>query len=742
MKKAFLLLQLIILAFSLNVRADEGMWIPMLIDRLNYEDMQKEGLKLTAEEIYSINHASLKDAVVIFGRGCTGEIVSPDGLLLTNHHCGYGQIQEHSSIQHDYLKDGFWAMSHEEELSNPGLTVQFLVRIEDVTEAALAGLTDNMSEQDRNALISKNTKELVEKADDGTTYNSLVRSFFGGNQYFLFVYQTYSDVRLVGAPPSSIGKFGADTDNWMWPRHTGDFSVFRVYTGPDGEPAEYSKENIPMKPKYYLPVSLDGYNKGDFAMIMGYPGSTDRYLTSPGVDLAINVTNPAVVNVRQEKLDIMMADMTASDEVRIKYATKYARTSNYWKYYIGQTKGLKRLKVYDQKLAIENDFDKWVEADPARKDKYGNVLKDIHAAYDVITEYALSNIYYREAGLRGAEITGFAYRFDALAQELSKKRPDQAKVEEIVGRLRNQAVEYFKDYNLPTDEKLLSAMMEMFYGDIAPQQQPQLLIDLAGKYKLDFDRYASEVFEKSVFASLERVNALLDNPSAKAIYKDPAYINYKAFREKSSALRDATGPAYNSLEKANRLFIAGLMEMEPEKKFYPDANFTMRLTYGTVEDYYPADAVHYEYFTTLKGVMDKEDPNNWEFVVPDKLKELYNAKDYGQYGDDGAMKCCFLTNHDITGGNSGSPVINAKGELLGLAFDGNWEAMSGDIAYEPELQRTICVDIRYVLFIMDKFAGATNLVEEMTLVKTSSIPKMKEGISIMEPKEAAVEVEN
>jgi hypothetical protein len=740
MKRALLFLQLFIITFTINLRADEGMWIPMFVDRLNYEDMQKLGLKLTAEEIYSINNASLKDAIVIFGRGCTGEIVSPEGLLLTNHHCGYGQIQAHSSIEHDYLKDGFWAMSREEELPNPGLTVQFLVRIEDVTDAALNGVSAGMDEQARSGKIAENTDALVKKATDGTVYNALVRSFFGGNQYFLFVYETYKDVRLVGAPPSSIGKFGADTDNWMWPRHTGDFSMFRVYAGPDGKPAEYSKDNVPLQPKHFLPVSIDGYEQGDFAMILGYPGSTDRYLTSPGVDLAINVTNPAVVNVREVKLDIMMEDMMASDEVRIKYASKYARTSNYWKYFIGQTKGLKRLKVYDKKVAIEDDFTKWVNEDAGRKSTYGNVLKDIEEAYNTLSEYALSGVYYREAGMRGAEINGYAYQFKSLADELSKKDADREKVDKMIQRLKDGAKDYFKDYNLPTDRKLFAAMMEKFHKDIDASQQPALLRDIASKYKGDFDIYAEDVFEKSIFTSLDKVNALLEKPSAKKIMNDPAFVNYRAFDEMASQLREKTAAASTMLNRANRLFIAGMMEMKPEKKFYPDANFTMRLTYGTVQDYFPADAVRYDYFTTLSGVMEKEDPNNWEFVVPEKLKELYKNKDFGRYGDDGVMHTCFLTNHDITGGNSGSPVINARGELIGLAFDGNWEAMSGDIAYEPELQRTINVDIRYVLFIIDKFAGAGHLVDEMKVVKTPAA-QLKEGYSKEEAPQPVLEMQ-
>jgi V8-like Glu-specific endopeptidase len=739
MKKLIVLFVLFLTLMGGALRADEGMWIPMFIDRMNYEDMQKLGLKLSAEEIYSINNACLKDAIVIFGRGCTGEIVSKDGLLLTNHHCGYGQIQTHSSIEHDYLKDGFWAMSREEELPNPGLTVQFLVRIEDVTEAALNGVTTSMDEQQRSAKITENGDAMVKQATEGTIYNASVRGFFGGNQYFLFVYKTYKDVRLVGAPPSSIGKFGADTDNWMWPRHTCDFSMFRVYSGKDGEPADYSKDNVPYQPAYYLPVSLDGYEKDDFAMILGYPGSTDRYLTSPGVDLAINTTNPSVVKIRQEKLDIMMEDMTASDEVRIKYASKYARISNYWKYYIGQTKGLKRLKVYDKKLATENEFAAWAGATPERTQVYGTVISDIGTAYETVAEYALAGVYHREAGLRGAEITSFAWIFKPLAEELSTKKPDQEKVKNMLARLKEQTYAFFKDYNLPTDRKLLAKMMEMFYTDVDASQQPPYLREIYSKYKGDFTEYSAYVFSKSVFTNIDKVKALLDKPSAKVILNDPAFLNYQAFDKKYNELGEKTVAANSALGKANRLYIAGLMEMYPDRKFYPNANSTMRLTYGTIQDYYPADAVHYDYYTTLTGVMTKEDPNNWEFVVPSKLKDLYKNKDFGRYGENGELKTCFTTNHDITGGNSGSPVINAEGQLIGLAFDGNWEAMSGDIAYEPELQRTICVDIRYVLFIIDKYAGARHLVDEMTIVKSTNIPELEQGKSSLSPIDATIE---
>ena len=717
MKKFILSILIFLLTFNLFVKADEGMWIPMLIDRLNYDDMQKAGLKLTPEEIYSINQSCIKDAIVIFGRGCTGEIISDQGLLLTNHHCGYGQIQAHSAVEHDYLTDGFWAMSLQEELPNPGLTVQFLVRIEDVTEAVNNDLTADMTEEERSKQISLTSDGLIKKATEGTIYNASVRSFFGGNEFYLFVYETFKDVRLVGAPPSAIGKFGGDTDNWMWPRHTGDFSMFRVYTGSDGKPAEYSKDNIPLKPKHHLPISLDGYEEGDYAMILGYPGSTDRYLSSWGVELAINTTNPSVVKIRQEKLDIMNAEMDASDAVRIQYASKYARISNYWKYFIGQTKGLKRLDVVDKKVAIENEFRNWANAAADRKLKYGNALPDIEDAYKTISKYALAGVYYREAALRGPEIISLAGSYKNLADELGKKTPDQEKVNQMIKNLQGQVKGYFKDYYLPIDKKTFAAMMELFYADVPAEQQPGYLASMVKKYKSDFNAFAEAVFAKSMFATQAKVEAFLADPDLKTLEKDPAFQAFLAFKAKSDELQKLSGEAASTLARGNRQFIAGLREMNPDTKYAPDANSTMRLTYGIIRGYEPQDGAYYDYFTTLDGVMQKDDPSNSDFIVPEKLKALYAAKDYGRYGEDGVLKTCFLSNNDITGGNSGSPVINAYGQLIGIAFDGNWEAMSGDIAFEPELQRTISVDIRYVLFIIDKYAGAKNLINEMTIEK-------------------------
>lgn len=722
-KKYVIILTCLIVGFRLNVKADEGMWLPMFIEKLNYADMKKMGLNLTAEQIYSVNNSSLKDAIVQFGGGCTAELISNQGLLITNHHCGYGSIQSHSTVDHDYLTNGFWAKSKSEELSNPGLSVTFLVKMEDVTEKILSVVNNKMSEKERNDKITENIKKLTDEATKGTAYKAIIRSFFDGNEFFMFVYEIYKDVRLVGAPPSSIGKYGADTDNWMWPRHTCDFSMFRVYTGPDGKPAEYSKDNIPMVPKHYLPVSIAGVNNGDFAMVMGYPGSTDRFLTSYGINLALEKFNPSIVKIREKKLELMRQDMDANSEVRIKYASKYASIANYWKYFIGQSKGLQRLNVYDKKKTIEDAFKVWVNANQERKTKYDSALIYISNAYNEISKYTVARMYYGEAILRGPEIISFARQFEKLNDLLTAKEQDKTKIDEAVKGLKELMPTLFKDYNAPTDKKLFAALFDMFYQDVNKDQQPEMMANIVKKYKNDFNKYAEYVFSKSIFCDEKKVNAFLDKTSAKVLKNDPAFIVMQAFNSKYKELNEKiTGPSLH-LNKGNRLFVAGLREMYPETKFYPNANSTMRLTYGKVMDYDAADAVHYNYYTTLEGVMEKEDPNNWEFIVPAKLKELYKNKDYGRYAENGILKTCFITNNDITGGNSGSPVLNGNGELIGLAFDGNWEAMSGNIAFEPDLQRCINVDIRYVLFIIDKYAGATNLINEMTIIDKPVVPK-------------------
>lgn len=713
-------LTLTLLGFVLvlnSVVANEGMWLPMFISRLNHTDMQKHGLQLTAEEIYSVNNSSLKDAIVMLSGGsCTAEIISKEGLTLTNHHCAFGAIQANSTVEHDYLADGFWAMSKDKELKT-NLTASFLVRMEDVTETVLGALSDDMDEMSRAQAIAMIADSIETAVVEGTDYNADVKSFFEGNEFYLFVYETFGDVRLVGAPPSSVGKYGGDTDNWMWPRHTGDFSVLRVYTGKDGKPADYSEENIPLIPRHHLPVSMSGVNEGDYAMVMGYPGSTDRYLTSYGVRNAMDLDQPARVKIRGKKLEIMKEDMDADQAIRIQYASKYARVSNYWKYFIGQQEQVKNNGVYEKKLAEEQAFTEWAEENAERKEKYGTALDLIKQGYEQQNRYQLANTYLGEA-IFGSEILLMGYYNTALGRALSAEEVNQEQVDAIVQSLRGRAEGFYKDYNAPTDAKVTAAMLEMYMNDVPEDQIAPELKDMVKKYKGDYQKLVSKMFSSSIFASKSAYEEFLNDPSMKALDKDMAYtIASGVINHYRGEIVPMIQTSALQLEKGNRLFVAGLREMQPNRKFYPNANSTMRVTYGNVLSYEPRDAVKYEYFTTLEGVMEKEDPTNPEFVVPAKLKELYEAKDYGQYADaDDKLHVCFLTNNDITGGNSGSPVINGKGQLIGCAFDGNWEAMSGDIFFEENIQRTIVVDIRYVLFIMDKYAGAGHLVNEMTLV--------------------------
>lgn len=715
MRKITVSLFILLAISTFKSRADEGMWLPMFIQRLNYVDMQKEGLHLTAEEIYSINHSSLKDAIIMFGGGCTGEIVSPNGLIFTNHHCGYGAIQSHSTVDHDYLTNGFWATRYEEELPTPGLTARFLVSIQDVTAATLAGVTDNMTEQERLDKIRENSKKIEFSNTKGTQYEARTASFFNGNEYYLFLYEVYKDVRLVGAPPSSIGKFGADTDNWMWPRHTGDFSVFRVYANKENKPAEYSADNIPMKPRQFLPVSIREKKKDDFAMIMGYPGTTDRYATSYTINWALEKNNPMVVKIRTKKLDILRKDMAADAEVRIKYASKYAGSANYWKFFIGQNKGLKKLGVFERKQELEDAFVKWMNEDKERVGKYRDALYNISTAYETINKYETAVRYNSEAIVRGCEIIAFARSFNNLAEELAKAAPDAQLLRKYTNQVSDASVNYFKNYNASTDEKMLAAMLELYYNDVPANQQPEYLQTIHKKFKGNWEAYSRYVFSKTMFSSKSAVDLFLTEPKLKVLQKDPVWPLQTTFADNAKRIDDLVKPANDLLTKGRRMFVKGLREMQSDKNMYPDANSTMRVTYGKIQDYSPADAIDFDFVTTLDGLMAKEDPSNWEFVVPEKLKQLYNEKDYGRYGENGKMIVAFLTNNDITGGNSGSPVLNGNGELTGLAFDGNWEAMSGNYAFEPGLQRTICVDIRYVLFIIEKYAGATNLIKELEI---------------------------
>ncbi|MFP4046554.1 MAG: S46 family peptidase [Bacteroidales bacterium] len=716
-RKVSFLVVFIWLTSIFSVRADEGMWLLNMLEKMNMDRMQEMGLKLSAEDIYNINQSSVKDAVVNFGGFCTGEIVSDQGLIFTNHHCGYGAIQEHSTTENNYLKEGFWAKNKDEEIPIDGLFVSFLVKMEDVTERVVSELDDDMTEEERAQKISEVSAQIEDEATEDTHYNANVKSFYNGNQFYLMIYERYDDVRMVGAPRESIGKFGHDTDNWVWPRHTGDFAIFRVYSSPDGEPAEYSEENVPLEPKHHFPISIKGVEKEDFSMILGYPGGTSRYMTSYGVEETMNITNPTRIKVREKKQEIMKEAMDASEELRIKYASKFSSSSNYYKYSIGQNEGLKRLKVMEEKKKLEDKFRDWVDAKPERKEKYGEALSLISEAYEDRESYFHTYMYMSEALFQGAEIIPFSSRFMGLYQTL-KQNPDSteaidAEVENIKGRLED----FYKDYHAPTDKRIMAALFEIFYKNVKEDHHPELFSEIEELYNGDFEKYADEMFSTSMFTSMDRVDNFLEDPDAEVLESDPAFNAMQSIQGKIKEIGNQYRSFEEQLGKGQRLFLAGLMDMKEDKDFYPDANFTMRLTYGKIDDYYPRDAVHYDYYTTLKGVMEKEDPADEEFIVPAKLKELYKKKDYGRYGKDGEMRVCFISNNDITGGNSGSPVLNAKGELTGIAFDGNWEAMSGDIKFEPELQRTISVDIRYVLFVIDKFAGAKHLIEEMDIVE-------------------------
>jgi len=717
MKKILVLVTALVFTFQVRIHADEGMWLLSLIGQVNMDEMTELGLQLTAEQIYSINQASLKDAVGALDRGsCTAELVSPDGLLLTNHHCGYGEIQNHSSLEHDYLKDGFWAMSRDEELPNEGKTITFLVRMEEVTDRIVSELNEEMGMQARASKVRSLSEEITTEATEENKYEAVVRSMFNGNRYFLFVTQTYRDVRLVGAPPESIGKFGHDTDNWMWPRHTGDFSMFRVYTAPDGSPADYSPDNIPLKSKHYLPISLKGYDIGDFAMVMGFPGSTSRYMTSWEVQESLDIDHPIRIQVRGIKLDLMMEDMMADEKVRIQYASKHSRSSNYWKNSIGMTQALQKLNITEKKQQEEADFTEWVNQEEERKALYGEALSDIQAAIAGRRDLQIASSYIIEAYFLGMETVMFGRNLRELNMALSDPEPDPEDLTRITSALKERAAGFFKDYNAPTDKKIMTAMVSLLIDELDDEYLPSSILEVKTKYKGNAVKYVDNYFKKSILTDQARYNAFMDNPSLKVLEKDPGYKAVMA----AQVLYELGGKMAQFEEgyaRGSRLYLKGQVEMYPEKDFYSDANSTMRMNYGVVGDYYPRDAVLYTHYTTLEGVMEKEDPNNFEFVVSEKLKEFYKSKDYGPYGVDGTMNVCFTTNNDITGGNSGSPVMNANGELIGIAFDGNWEAMSGDVAFEPELQKCINVDIRYVLFVIDKYAGAGHLVDEMTLVE-------------------------
>ena len=706
-----LLLSITLLFCMIYAKADEGMWLPYNLSNQSLYEMQQLGCKLSAEQIFSLNQPSLKDAIVQFGGGCTGELISPEGLLLTNHHCGLSYVQKHATVEHDYLTDGFWALNKDEELPNQGLTVSFLAMVEDVTEAVLKDVVDEDTRED---VINNNIKEIIKERKGDRNVEIEIVPFYSGNQYILFEYDVYEDVRLVCCPPWGIGKYGADTDNWTWPRHKGDFNIFRVYTDKDGKPAKYSEDNVPMKSKHYLPINIKGVKQGDYAMILGYPGSTDRYSTSYTVKNIVDYEGPSIVNCRTAKLNEYRKHMDADPEVFIKYASKQASVSNYWKYYIGQVKQLKRNHVYERRLEQENAFREWVAADKARQAEYGAIWTDIEKKWAMMGEIQNAFVYLREAGWNGGEAVSFSRRFKKV-NDMIKVKEDKEKISQNVENIRKASDAFFKDYDMALDKDVTIALLNLFYNDIE-NYVPDMVATIGEKNNGDFTAWVEEAFQKSIFTDKERMEKWFNKP--KRLDKDPIYALAMSFVNEYFDVYDIYERANITGNYGERLYMKGLMEMQTERNFYPDANFTMRLTYGTVEPYKGADAVNYNYFTTMDGVMAKYIPGNWEFDIPQDILTLYENRDYGRYADEnGQLIVNCITTNDITGGNSGSPVINGEGELIGLAFDGNWEAMSGDIMFEKNVQRTICMDARYLLWCIEKVGKATNIINELTVIE-------------------------
>lgn len=690
--------------------AKEGMWIPLLLGTLNEADMQAMGMRLSAEDIYSANQSSLKDAIVKFGSGCTGEIVSRDGLLFTNHHCGYSQIQSHSSLENDYLADGFWAMNRSEELTNPGLSVTFIVRIEDVSEQILAGL-EGMSEEEREQTIAQRIQEVGDATVAGTHYEYEIKPFYYGNEYYMFVLEKYLDVRLVGAPPSSIGKYGFDTDNWVWPRHTGDFSVFRVYTGPDGKPAEYSEENIPLQPKHYFPISLKGAEKNDFTMVYGFPARTQQYLPSYGVEMVMNVVDPIRISARDERLRVIDREMAASPLVKIQYASKQSGISNGWKKWQGEIRGLKRDNAIGKKEAYEAEFMAMVNANPEWTEKYGSLLSEYEGLYQEIRPINVAMEYFGE--------TGYTLEFIKVGQRLlTEVREGTTKEEEEkMEELRGYFERFFKNYYQPIDHELTGTLLKMYYENVPNEFRPTILNEINAQYNGDFGAYADWLFENSMFMHQDKLMALTEDFDAAVIQADPAFALMMSMFQAYSGIY----PEYNRLDSRiqalHRTYMQAQREVFPDRTFYPDANFTLRVSYGRIEGMAPKDGELYKHYTTLSGVVEKYVPGDREFDLPEKLVDLHAAKDFGRYEKDGDVRVAFLASNHTSGGNSGSPVLDADGYLIGINFDRGWEGTMSDINYDINQCRNISVDVRYVLFIIDKFAGASYLLDEMNLIE-------------------------
>ena len=716
MKKIKLLSLMLLLLPLTPVKADEGMWLLPLLEKMNSGRMTELGFEITPQEIYDLNNTTLKDAIVIFGNGCTGEIVSDQGLVFTNHHCGYASIQQLSSVEHNYLKDGFWAMNTGEELYAEDLTVSFLESFTDVTDQVEKALKKSKTQEDKAKALDKLQDKLCKKAgcDDKFIVGQLT-SFYGGNTYYFIVYKIFRDIRLVGTPPSSIGKFGADTDNWMWPRHTGDFSIFRVYADKDNNPADYSEDNVPYSPERHLRISLAGYEEGSPAMIMGYPGTTNRFMTAS--ELAEQrERNEVAIKVRTVRQDVLMADMQADPKIMIQYASKYAGSSNGWKKWIGMNETFAKLGVQDRRAEEEVAFTEWVNAGgQERIDRYGDALKNIDEAVAGRKADNLLLTYIRESVGSIELVNAAAYgNMVKKAFEIKDQEEKDARLASLKAGLEN----FYKDYSMPTDKKVAVAMISLLKENIPAEELPSFYKEIDSCFGGDVNAFVENLYAESVYTSLDKVMAAVDAGDVTVLTEDPANKVLVSYIESYKPHQQALNKYAAQFAQGKKDYIAGTLEMREGEAIYPDANFTMRLTFGQVLPYYPRDAVFYNYYTTLDGVMEKEDPSNWEFEVPEKLKELWRNQDFGRYAlDNGKMPLAFISNLDITGGNSGSPIMNGRGELIGLAFDGNWESMSGDIIFEPELQRCISVDIRYVLFIIEKYGEAHNLIDELDIVE-------------------------
>lgn len=706
-------LRLLLLFIVVQVQAQQGgMWIPSLLKGMNESEMKNLGMKISAEDIYSVNQSSLKDAVPHFDGGCTAEVISDKGLILTNHHCGYDNIQSHSTVEHDYLTNGFWAYKMEDELPNKDLFVTFIVRIEDVTAKVLEGTTGINSESDKQKKIQENISLLNKTLPKETWQENSIRTFFDGNQYILFVTETFRDVRLVGAPPSSIGKFGSDTDNWVWPRHTGDFSLFRIYADKDNKPAAYSKDNVPYKPKHFFPISLKGLKENDFTMVMGYPGRTQEYLPAVAVEQIINTLNPAKVAIRDATLKVQNEFMRKDNAIKIQYASKNASIANSWKKWMGETKGLKKANAVGVKKQFEADFQQKVTA-AGKQTEYGNLLADFEKNYTEIQEYALARDIFSEIALRNTEILSLGYKLYQLEQIYNTKG------EQSFNDRRNNLItglgDFYKDFNAKVDEKVFEQLIAIYTA-----KYPKAFLP-AEFENVNATNLASEVFNQSQLVSYDKIKELLTGDSKTVLEKLNKDRGFQIIKAMADSHLKKVAPKYDEINLRNiatqRTYMKAIMELSPKSaRIFPDANSTLRVTYGKIKGYKPSDAVVYEPFTYLDGVMEKYIPGDYEFDVPKKLIDLYNAKDYGKYGVNGKMPVAFIATNHTTGGNSGSPALDAKGNLIGLNFDRVWEGTMSDIYYSPEICRNIMVDLRYVLFIVDKFAGAKNLIEEMKII--------------------------